>query len=138
VAGRTILVIEDQEQNLYLMKYMLGARGYRVVLARDGSEGIEAARREVPDLILLDIQLPTMSGHEVARTLRDDPLLSGIPVVAVTSYAMPGDREAVLASGCAGYIEKPIDPETFVGEIEGYIGEERKTPGDALGEGGAA
>ena len=138
MAERTILVIEDQEQNLYLMKYLLGTRGHRVVLARDGSEGIEAARREAPDLILLDIQLPTMSGHEVAHVLRNDPVLSGIPVVAVTSYAMPGDREAVLASGCAGYIEKPIDPETFVDEIEGYMGRETRAPEGSKDEGGVA
>jgi CheY-like chemotaxis protein len=121
VEGKTILVIEDQEQNLYLMKYMLEARGYRVVLARDGKEGIAAARTESPDMILLDIQLPTMSGHEVARTLRADPGLSGTPIVAVTSYAMPGDREAVMAAGCTGYVEKPINPDTFVDEMEGYL-----------------
>lgn len=119
--GKTILVIEDQEQNLYLMKYMLETHGYRAVLARDGSEGIAAARAETPDLILLDIQLPTMSGHEVARTLQADPALSAIPIVAVTSYAMPGDREAVVAAGCTGYIEKPIDPDTFIDEMKEYL-----------------
>lgn len=123
--GQTILVIEDHEQNLYLMEYMLKARGYRVVLARDGREGIAAARAETPALILLDIQLPTMSGHEVARTLQADPSLSMIPIVAVTSYAMPGDRETVMATGCTGYIEKPIDPDTFIDEIEGYM---RRSP----------
>ena len=118
---KTVLVIEDQEQNLYLMKYMLEARGYRAVLARDGKEGIAAARVEAPDLILLDIQLPAMSGHDVARALQADPELRSIPVVAVTSYAMPGDREAVVEAGCTGYIEKPIDPDTFIDEIEGYM-----------------
>jgi len=121
--GRTVLVIEDQEQNLYLMRYMLEARGYRVVAARDGREGIAAARAETPDVILLDIQLPTMSGHEVARVLRGDPSLSATPVIAVTSYAMPGDREEVMAAGCTGYIEKPIDPDTFIDQMEEYMSE---------------
>jgi len=119
--GRRILVIEDQEQNLYLMKYLLEASGYDVVQARDGKEGIAAARTERPDLILLDIQLPTMSGHEVARALRTDPGLSAVPIVAVTSYAMPGDREEAVDAGCTGYLEKPIDPDTFVAEVAGYM-----------------
>jgi CheY-like chemotaxis protein len=118
---KTILVIEDQEQNLYLMRYMLEAAGYRVVLAQDGEEGIAAARAELPNMILLDIQLPTMSGHEVARALRAEDVLSEIPIVAVTSYAMPGDREEVIAAGCSGYIEKPINPDTFVREMERHM-----------------
>lgn len=136
---RTILVIEDQEQNIYLMKYILEAHGYRVVLARDGREGIAAAQAERPDLILLDIQLPTMSGHDVARELQADPASACIPIVAVTSYAMPGDREAVLAAGCTGYIEKPIDPTTFVEDIASYL-PPRPTPEPAPKEqeGGAA
>lgn len=119
--AKTILVIEDQEQNLYLIKYMLEAHGYRIVLARDGNEGISAARAEFPDLILLDIQLPTIDGYDVARALKSDPDLCAIPIVAVTSYAMPGDRERVMGVGCTGYIEKPIDPERFVCQIKDYI-----------------
>lgn len=133
--SRTILVIEDQEQNLYLMKYMLESSGYRVLLARDGNEGLATARVERPDLILLDIQLPTMSGHDVARALKADDALSPIPVVAVTSYAMPGDREAVMSAGCTGYIEKPIDPTTFIDEMETYLNEASSKPG-ASPEGG--
>jgi CheY-like chemotaxis protein len=126
--AETILVIEDQEQNLYLMKYMLETHGYHVVLARDGREGLAAARVKSPDLILLDIQLPTMSGHDVARALQVDPVLSRIPVVAVTSYAMPGDRETVMEAGCTGYIEKPINPDTFIAEIRGYMDREQGKP----------
>ena len=118
---KTILVIEDQEQNQYLMKYLLEANGFHVVLAQDGREGILAASASKPNLILLDIQLPGMSGHEVARELQFDSELSAIPIVAVTSYAMPGDREQVMKSGCAGYIEKPINPDTFVSEIRTYL-----------------
>jgi two-component system, cell cycle response regulator DivK len=126
VVGQTILVIEDQEQNQYLMKYLLEANGFRVILTGDGAEGIETASREQPDLILLDIQLPGMSGYDVAKTLQSNPNLSAIPIVAVTSYAMPGDREQVLASGCTGYIEKPIDPDTFVDSISLYLRQGQK------------
>jgi two-component system, cell cycle response regulator DivK len=123
---RRALVIEDNEQNLYLMSYLLTKHEFEIAAARDGREGIEAARAQNPDIILLDIQLPGMSGHDVARELRRDPRLSSVPIVAVTSYAMPGDREQVLAAGCSGYIEKPINPETFVAEIEDYLAEKGK------------
>jgi len=135
---KTILVIEDQGQNQYLMKYLLESRGYRAILAGDGREGIEAARRKQPDLILLDIQLPTISGYEVARIIREDPALAGISIVAVTSYAMPGDREDALAAGCTGYIEKPIDPDTFVNEMEEHMPKDSGAarPPRTRGEGG--
>jgi len=118
---RKVLVIEDNEQNLYLMNFLLTKHGFDVREAHDGREGIEAARAEKPDLILLDIQLPGMSGHDVARELRRDARLASVPIVAVTSYAMPGDREEVLAAGCTGYIEKPINPDTFVSQLEVYL-----------------
>ncbi len=89
--------------------------------ATDGRLGITAARDQVPDLILLDIQLPVMDGYAVARQLREIQLLHQVPIIAVTSYAMVGDREKCLAAGCNGYIEKPINPETFVAEIEKYF-----------------
>ena len=111
---RTILLIEDNEQNLYLATFLLEKNGYEVVPARSGPEGIALAGRTRPDLILLDIQLPEMDGYAVARALRQNPALKDVPIVAVTSYAMVGDRERTLAAGCNGYIEKPINPETFV------------------------
>ncbi len=117
----TILVIEDNEQNLYLTTFILEKKGYEVIQAQEGREGIELARRAIPALIILDIQLPEIDGYAVARELRSTPALEGVPIVAVTSYAMVGDRERVLAAGCAGYIEKPIDPETFVAKIEQYL-----------------
>jgi two-component system, cell cycle response regulator DivK len=117
----TILVIEDNERNLYLVTFILEKCGYQVVQARDGQAGIRLAREANPDLILLDIQLPVMDGYAVAREMMKDSELSGIPIVAVTSYAMAGDRERVLAAGCMGYIEKPINPATFVTEIEQYL-----------------
>ncbi len=115
---RTILLIEDNEQNRYLTTFLLTQHGYKVEAAVDGPHGIELARTLKPDLILLDIQLPVMDGYAVARALRDIEALGETPIIAVTSYAMVGDREKALAAGCTGYIEKPIDPETFVAEVE--------------------
>ena len=118
---KTVLLIEDNEQNRYLATFLLEHRGYRVIQAHDGSDGIAMAVNERPDLILLDIQLPGMDGHEVARRLREDRSFARTPIVAVTSYAMVGDREKCLAAGCSGYIEKPINPDTFVAEIEVHL-----------------
>ncbi len=118
---KKILYIEDNEQNLYLVTYILAQAGYEVVGARDGQQGIEAASRVHPALILLDIQLPVMDGYTVARKLRETGVLSNVPIVALTSYAMVGDREKALAAGCSGYIEKPINPETFLGQIEQHF-----------------
>ncbi len=116
--SRTVLVIEDNDQNLYLTRFLLEMRGYEVVAARDGPEGLQKARELSPDLILLDIQLPTMDGYAVARGLRQLDQVGRVPIIAVTSYAMVGDREKSLEAGCTGYLEKPINPETFVDEIE--------------------
>ena len=116
--SRTILLIEDNEQNRYLTTFLLERHGYQVSSCSDGRSGIEVARSLVPDLILLDIQLPAMDGYAVARALRQNQALRDTPIIAVTSYAMPGDREKALESGCTGYIEKPIDPQTFVAELE--------------------
>lgn len=116
-----ILVIEDNEQNLYLVRFILERNGYEVFAAPDGESGIEMAASIRPDLILLDIQLPVMDGHEVARTLRQNDELADTPIIAVTSYAMPGDREKTIETGCNGYIEKPIDPNTFITQVEGHL-----------------
>ena len=115
---RTILVIEDNEQNRYLLTFLLEQRGYAVSSAADGLTGIEMARTLTPALVLLDIQLPRMDGYAVARVLRQNEALREVPIIAVTSYAMPGDREKALEAGCTGYIEKPINPDTFVAEME--------------------
>ena len=117
----TILLIEDNETNRYLATFLLEKHGFEVIVALDGAQGIELARAKKPDLILLDIQLPGMDGYTVARTLRDLEPLNATPIVAVTSYAMVGDREKSLAAGCNGYIEKPINPTTFVEEISRYL-----------------
>jgi two-component system, cell cycle response regulator DivK len=116
-----ILVIEDNEQNLYLTTFLLEKSGFEVLQARSGPEGITTAMSDLPQLILLDIQLPMMSGYEVAERIRELDPIKDIPMVAVTSYAMLGDREKVLASGCNGFIEKPINPDTFVQEISQFL-----------------
>jgi len=116
--SRTVLLIEDNEQNRYLASFLLERSGYRVVAEADGPHGIKTARTLKPDIVLLDIQLPTMDGYSVARSLREIASLRDTPIIAVTSYAMAGDREKSIAAGCSGYIEKPIDPDTFIAEIE--------------------
>jgi len=121
-----ILVIEDNEQNLYLIRYILEDSGYEVFSAADGQEGIDRAASLLPDLILLDIQLPFMDGYAVARKLRGNLDLAETPIVAVTSYAMPGDKEKAIEAGCSGYIEKPIDPDTFDKQVEKYLSLKRQ------------
>ncbi|CAB1078979.1 FOG: CheY-like receiver [Olavius algarvensis Delta 1 endosymbiont] len=116
-----ILVIEDNEQNMYLITFILEKHGYEVVQAQDGRLGIELALASDPDLIILDIQLPEMDGYSVAQQLKANPRFRTLPIVAVTSYAMAGDRERVLRAGCTGYIEKPINPEMFMSQIEKFL-----------------
>ena len=123
---KRILIIEDNEHNLYLMTVILQKKGYEVVSARDGREGIALAGQAKPALILLDIQLPIMNGYDVARELRGNPALADVPIVAETAYAMAGDRERILAAGCTGYIEKPFKPDTFAAEIEWYLSHQVK------------
>lgn len=120
--NKRILLIEDNEQNRYLVTFLLQARGWEVVHAVDGPAGLALVGEVNPVLILLDIQLPGMDGYAVAEALRANPKLDAIPVVAVTSYAMSGDRERCLAAGCNGYLEKPIDPQTFATSVEQFIG----------------
>lgn len=117
---KRVLYVEDNDQNFYLVNYILNAYGYQVVRACEGGEGVRLAGQEQFDLILLDIQLPVMDGYEAARELRKIPSCRYVPMVAVTSYAMPGDREKALESGCNGYIEKPINPDTFMDQIREY------------------
>jgi CheY-like chemotaxis protein len=116
-----ILVIEDNEQNMYLVTFILEKHDYQVFQANNGVDGISLAIKQKPDLILLDIQLPVMDGYSVARELRKNGALVNTPIIAVTSYAMSGDREHALEAGCTGYIEKPINPETFISQIEQFL-----------------
>jgi two-component system, cell cycle response regulator DivK len=116
-----ILVIEDNRQNMYLCTFILNSHHHEVIQAFGGREGIESAEKNLPDLIILDIQLPEMDGYAVAQEIKQNQRTSRIPIVAVTSYAMAGDRERVLGAGCEGYIEKPINPDTFMEEIAVHL-----------------
>ena len=118
---KRILIIEDNRQNMYLLSYILENGGYTVLQAYNGYIGVRAAIEHKPDIILLDIQLPELDGYSVAVKLREQPGLKDTPIIAVTSYAMPGDREKAVESGATGYIEKPINPETFISQMESFI-----------------
>ena len=120
-APARILVIEDNEDNITLVDYVLRAHGHNPLLARSGPEGIRIALRERPGLILLDIRMPGMDGYEVAASLRNEPELERTKIVAVTASAMVGDRERIAASGFDGYIQKPIEPQTFIPEVERFL-----------------
>jgi CheY-like chemotaxis protein len=116
-----VLLVEDNPANLTLMQYLLQASGYITLTATDGSQGVAVATRESPDVILMDLQLPVMNGYEAARLVKEVPALQGVPIIAVTAFAMVGDRDKILARGFDGYIAKPITPERFVAEVEGFI-----------------
>lgn len=121
---KKLLIIEDNEQNFYMMRFLLEKNGFEIIGAETGKEGIEKALIHVPHAVLLDIQLPEMDGYAVAAELKKHDKLINIPIIAVTSYAMAGDRERILAAGADGYIEKPINPETFVSEIIQFLPED--------------
>ncbi len=116
-----ILVVEDNAVNRRLAGYLLRAKGYEVREAETAAAAFEAVRAQRPDLILMDVQLAGMDGLEATRRLKADPATRDIPVVAVTAYAMPGDREKALAAGCAGYITKPLDTATFVEQVAAHL-----------------
>jgi CheY-like chemotaxis protein len=123
VSGRRyrVLLVEDDPQNLYLMEFLLREAGFRVLVAHDGEEALEAAARERPDLVLTDISMPNLDGYEVARRLKGSPRTHDIPIVAVTAYSMKGDRERILAAGCDGYISKPVEADVFIEQVRRYL-----------------
>ena len=116
-----ILLVEDNEQNRYLATFLLEKAGHVVIHAHTGKDALTLAQDEKPDLVLMDIQMPEMDGYEAARLLRTMPGLEDLPVVAVTSYAMVGDREKAMTLGFVGYIEKPISTETFIAQIGQFL-----------------
>lgn len=118
---KRILVVEDNETNMYLIGFILKKDGYEVIEARTGEEGVELALKERTDLVIMDIQLPGIDGLETTRRIRKSETGEEVPIIALTSYAMTGDRKKSLAAGCTGYIEKPINPDTFMGEIEKFL-----------------
>ena len=126
-----ILSVEDSPDIRALVRMLLTAAGHEVLSANDGKAGVEAARRERPDLVLMDLSLPVLSGWEATRRLKSDPATATIPVLAVTAHAMQGDRERALAAGCDGFLAKPIDEETFASEIAAYL---KPTEGERKGD----
>jgi CheY-like chemotaxis protein len=110
---RKALVVEDNDNNRYLLTLLLERAGFDVIGVSSGQSGIESAHADAPDIILLDIQMPEMDGYETAARIRNDPGLRVVPIVGVSSFAMPGDREKALHAGFAAYFEKPVDPATF-------------------------
>ena len=119
---KTILIVEDNELNMKLFHDLLDAHGYRILQTRDGMEALEIAREHHPDLILMDIQLPEISGLEVTKWLKADDSLRAIPVVAVTAFAMKGDAEMVRQGGCEAYISKPISVMGFLETVRRFVG----------------
>lgn len=115
-----ILVVEDDPQNLYLVKFLLEKSGHEVLVAADGEAAVKIAREEQLDLVLMDMLLPRIDGYEATRLIKENPGPS-LPVIALTAYSMKGDRETILQAGCDGYISKPIDPESFVSQVEQYL-----------------
>jgi two-component system cell cycle response regulator DivK len=122
---KKVLVIEDNKDNLMLITMALEYAGYQVISAETGEEGVETALKERPFFILMDINLPGIDGLETTRRIRATEIGNSIPIIAITSYAMLGDREKILAVGCNGYFEKPIDPLTIIGRIHKIIGVEQ-------------
>ena len=124
--GKKILLVEDNPVNRRLAVFLLRSQGYEVREATTALEALETIENERPDLIVMDIQLPGMDGLEVTRRIKAQPATADIPVIAVTSYAMKGDREKALAAGCVGYVTKPIDKNIFIQEIATRLGEKPK------------
>ncbi|MFM1813429.1 MAG: hypothetical protein RLZ98_124 [Pseudomonadota bacterium] len=122
-SGKLVLIVEDNELNMKLFHDLLTAYGYRTVQTRDGMEALSLARHHKPQLILMDIQLPEVSGLEVTKWLKDDHELADIPVVAVTAFAMKGDEERIREGGCEAYISKPISVHTFIQTVKTFIGD---------------
>ncbi len=121
--NKTVLIVEDNDDNMELICFIMERNGYRTLRAVRGEQGVAMTLEHRPDFIILDIQLPDIDGLEVARRIRASPLNGAIPIIAMTSYAMLGDREALLAAGCNGYIEKPINVGRVVQQIREVIGE---------------
>ena len=119
---KTVMIVEDNELNMKLFRDLLEAHGYRTVGTRDGVKVPDLARKHRPDLILMDIQLPEVSGLEVTKWLKEDPELQAIPVVAVTAFAMKGDEERIREGGCQAYLSKPISVPKFIDTVRSFLG----------------
>lgn len=116
-----ILIVEDHPASLELLQYLLTASGFETLVASDGAEAIRLTLENRPDLVVCDIQLPELSGYDVARALKGNPDLRRVPLIAVTAFSMVGDRDRIMSAGFDGYLSKPIDPEQFVSQMEAYL-----------------
>jgi two-component system cell cycle response regulator DivK len=123
--NRTVLIVEDNELNMKLFHDLLAAHGYATIQTRNGLEALELARRHRPALILMDIQLPEVSGLEVTKWIKEDDDLRSIPVVAITAFAMKGDEERIRSGGCEAYISKPISVSGFLETVQRFVGDPR-------------
>ena len=121
--AKTVLIVEDNELNMKLFNDLLEASGYRTLQTRNGLEAIDLARKHRPDLILMDIQLPEVSGLDVTRWIKEDDELKAIPIIAVTAFAMKGDEERIRAGGCEAYLSKPISVTKFLETVRHYLGD---------------
>ena len=121
---KRILIVEDNDLNLKLFRDLLTAHGYETIETKEGLEAINLTRSELPDLILMDIQLPEISGLDVTRRLKAEEILCNIPIIAVTAFAMKDDEEKILAAGCQAYISKPISIVPFLNTVRKFLGEE--------------
>ena len=121
MSAPTVLIVEDSALNRKLVETVLKPHGYRVLTAEDGQTGVEAALRERPDLILMDVMMPVMNGYDATRRIKDHRDTSNIPIVALTASAMPHERDQALAAGCDGYITKPIDTRAFPNQIKQFL-----------------
>ena len=119
---KTVMIVEDNELNMKLFNDLLESRGYSIIQTRNGLEAMDLARAHRPDLILMDIQLPEVSGLEVTKWLKDDPDLKSIPVIAVTAFAMKGDEERIREGGCEAYLSKPISVGKFIETVRHFLG----------------
>lgn len=119
--GRVILIVEDDPKNLKLIRDLLQIRGYTTLEATDGKQGVDMARAKMPDLIFMDIQMPVMDGLEAINILKADPITKSIPIIALTAFAMQGDREKCMEAGCNDYITKPLDTRAFVTKVKEYL-----------------
>jgi len=133
--NKRILIVEDSPQNMRLMEMTLKAKNYTLLKATDGEEALDMATRERPDLIIMDVQLPKLNGLEVTRKLRDTVAFSHIPIIAITAFAMKGDKEKAIEAGCDAYLSKPIDTRQLPGMIAEMLLQQQKTLSSTNGDG---
>jgi len=122
MARKVILNVEDNEANRKIVRYLFTSKGYKVIEAMDGEEGVRMAEQERPDIILMDVQLPKMDGYEATRRIKANPALREIPIIAVTSFALSGDNVKAMEAGCDDYIAKPFKPRNLLEKVEKLLG----------------